>query len=251
MFIFSLPFRQRRSNYLQLSLQLIIFGMMILPVIGYAQVKEDSLIIKEGIARPLSIGDTVPLVRKDTLTPRKRTAFSRAKTDSSGKKIHEPRVATIRSAVLPGWGQVYNKKYWKLPIVYGALGITAYVFFDNIDFYQKIRYAYSVAQARDTPNFIKVDPRLLPLVENNDLASLRSNRNSFRSNIDYSVLFFIFFWGLNVLDATVDAHLKGFNVSDDLSLRIKPRLNYNTLGLAVVLDIHKGTKKMLPVHHNN
>src|SRR5687767_7425533 len=51
--------------------------------------------------------------------------------DTSAKK-YNPKVATFRSAVLPGWGQAYNKKYWKIPIVYAALGITAYIFFDNL-----------------------------------------------------------------------------------------------------------------------
>ena len=52
--------------------------------------------------------------------------------DTSKKKIHDPKIAVRRSAILPGLGQIYNKKYWKLPIVYGGLGVTGYIFFDNI-----------------------------------------------------------------------------------------------------------------------
>ena len=59
-------------------------------------------------------------------------------TAPEGKKVkkvnvYNPGKAALRSAIIPGWGQIYNKKYWKLPIVYGALGITGYIFFDNIN----------------------------------------------------------------------------------------------------------------------
>jgi hypothetical protein len=56
---------------------------------------------------------------------------------------HSPRKAAIRSALLPGWGQIYNKRYWKLPIVYGALGTTAYVFVYNLRTYKELKFAYS------------------------------------------------------------------------------------------------------------
>jgi hypothetical protein len=66
-------------------------------------------------------------------------------------------------------------------------------------------------------------------------------RNSFRQNVDYSVVFFILFWGLNVVDATVDAHLKSFDVNDNLSLDIKPGFSpmANTTGISLVLNIGK------------
>src|SRR5215213_9820775 len=73
-------------------------------------------------------------------------------TDTTGKNIlaadtalvkkHNPKIATFRSAVLPGWGQAYNKKYWKIPIVYGALGTTAAVFFYNLKTYKDLKQAY-------------------------------------------------------------------------------------------------------------
>jgi hypothetical protein len=65
--------------------------------------------------------------------------------DTSNKKavkVFNPRLATIRSAMVPGWGQIYNKKYWKLPLVYGALGTTAGVFIYNVKNYKLLRLAY-------------------------------------------------------------------------------------------------------------
>lgn len=170
-----------------------------------------------------------------------------ASPDTSVKKKHSPRKAAIRSAIIPGWGQAYNRKYWKMPIVYGALGTTAYVFNFNLTQYKRIGEAYNILIRKDTARYKEVDADLQPFLAQNASSSLRSYRNEYRKNIDYSVLVFILFWGLNVVDATVDAHLKGFDVSSDLSLKIKPGYNpgSNTSGLSLVFDIHKGRPKML------
>jgi Family of unknown function (DUF5683) len=168
-------------------------------------------------------------------------AIRKAPVDTAGKRKHSPRKATIRSAILPGWGQAYNKKYWKIPIVYAALGITAGVFNYNIKEYRKIQYAYGVLVTRDTANYKNVSKELQPYLELNAESSLRNIRSEFRQNIDYSVLIFILMWGLNVVDATVDGHLKEFDVSDNLSLKIKPSLQSlpNTAGISFVFTIGK------------
>ena len=92
----------------------------------------------------------------------------------------------------------------------------------------------------------KVHPELLPFVERGRTTELVNYRNEFRRNMDYSVLFFLVFWGLNIVDATVDAHLKGFDVTPDLSLKIKPGFNptSNTYGVSLVFDIHKGQPRL-------
>lgn len=159
--------------------------------------------------------------------------------DSSKQKIakvFDPRLATKRSAMVPGWGQIYNKKYWKLPLVYGGLGVTAGVFVYNVKNYRLLRLAYIYKTDKDSTNDKNIDPRF----KNLSAGALRSYRNSFRQNVDYSVLFFIIFWGLNVADATVDAHLKAFDVNDNLSLQIKQGYSplANTTGISLVVDIH-------------
>jgi hypothetical protein len=152
---------------------------------------------------------------------------------------HSPRKAAIRSAILPGWGQAYNKRYWKIPIVYAALGTSAYVFVDNVSWYRKLRFAYKVAVEKDVANYDKVDRRLSRFVETNNTSFLQYQRNEYRRNVDYSVLAFVLLWGLNVVDATVDAHLKSFDVSPDLSLHFKPGYSEmaNTNGISLVLAI--------------
>ena len=185
---------------------------------------------------PDSLG---PAIMKDTIRPVPDTPVR--KIDPTIRK-HSPRAAAIRSAILPGLGQIYNKKYWKLPIVYGALGVTGGIFFYNLKNYRDTRFAYKVKYAMrvthtaaDTALFAQVKDHLKPLSEE----SLRFYRDEFRRDVDLSALFFILFWGLNVIDATVDAHLKSFDVSPDLSLRFKPGYSEfaGTNGFSLVLSM--------------
>lgn len=184
----------------------------------------------------------------DSLIKKSPSIQDKAKADSI-RRAFSPKKATFRSLVLPGWGQAYNKKYWKIPIVYGALGTAAGVFVYNLKNYREIRFAYAAkykaslpgATRTDSADYFQIKPYLLPF----DLNSLRSFRDEFRSNIDYSVLAFILLWGINVADATVDAHLKTFDVSPDLSLRFKfgPSQMAGTSGVSLVLALNEPYKK--------
>jgi hypothetical protein len=173
-----------------------------------------------------------------------RAPVKKERKDSSVVKPHSPRTAAIRSALVPGLGQIYNKKYWKLPLVYGALGTTAGIFAFNLRNYRDTRFAYSAKYKaslppplNDSTDYFKIRPELMPL----SLESLRFYRNQYRRDIDYSVFFFLLAWALNVADATVDAHLKTFDVSPDLSLRIVPGHSElaGTTGISIVLIIRK------------
>jgi hypothetical protein len=161
--------------------------------------------------------------------------------DTTVKKINRPRIAAIRSAIFPGLGQIYNKKYWKLPIVYGALGATAFVFNYNLKNYKDLKQAYigkyNARVFKDSVEYFKIKSKLLPLSEE----SVRFNRDEFRKNVDYSVLFFLILWGVNVIDATVDAHLKSFDITPDLSFKIIPGHSElaNTNGISIVMKIGK------------
>ena len=195
--------------------------------------------ILDSTGKTIIADTTTPSVPTDSLS--KVAEPVKDKKVDSVLKVHSPRKAIIRSAIIPGWGQIYNKKYWKLPLVYGALGATGYVFFDNIKIYKDSRFAYKakykaslpVDQGRDSTDYFKIKPEYLIY----SLESLRANRDQFRKYIDYSVLFFVFFWGLNVVDAAVDAHLKSFDVSPDLSLLIKPGYSEmaGTKGISIIL----------------
>ena len=181
----------------------------------------------------ISIKDSVPVI--------KNTVASGNRYDSA-IKAHTPKKAALRSAIVPGLGQIYNKKYWKLPIIYGALGTCTGIFFYNLGNYKDTRFAYRVkynmrVNGTDSALFSQIKSKLKPL----DEESLRYYRNQFRRDIDYSALFFILLWGLNVVDATVDAHLKSFDVSPELSLQFKPGYSElaRTNGLSIVMKIGK------------
>ncbi|HYF33605.1 MAG TPA: DUF5683 domain-containing protein [Chitinophagaceae bacterium] len=194
-----------------------------------------------------------PRVQKDTSLFAKGLLDTIPNRQDTAKPRHSPRKAAIRSAILPGWGQAYNKKYWKIPIVYTAIGIPAYLFLDNLKWYRRTKYAYLVVSTNstNTDSLNRVHPELRPFVDRGFGNELLNYRNEFRRNVDYSALFFLLFWGLNIVDASVDAHLKDFNVTPDLSLKIKPGYSPtgNTYGLSLVFDIHDGKPKLKSLGH--
>jgi hypothetical protein len=177
--------------------------------------------------------------QKDSTKKRNTKIFSKA----DPAKTYNPRIATYRSAILPGWGQATNKKYWKIPVVYAALGTTTYIFLRNVKQYNEAKNAYINAIDNDPSNDYLIPQPYFSVKNQPD--RIKTFRNQVRQNVDYTVLFFILFWGLNVVDATVDAHLKTFDVSDDLSLQIKPGYSQlaNTNGISIVLNIGKNGSK--------
>lgn len=167
--------------------------------------------------------------------------FTIDSTEKKKVRVYSPKVAAFRSAVLPGLGQIYNKKYWKLPIVYGALGTSAAVFVYNLNWYKRTKFAYKVLAEQDVASYDKVHPQLRRLVDGGQLETIKYYRDEYRRDIDYSAVFFVVIWGLNVVDAAVDAHLKAFDVSPDLSFRIKAGRSEmaGTNGLSLVMNIGK------------
>ncbi|HMG83979.1 MAG TPA: DUF5683 domain-containing protein [Ferruginibacter sp.] len=222
----------------QLSIFFVPFFLIFFSLSSIAQVKGDS------VAIPIKDTNSFLINNKRFFHHRAVAPLDSAKlftvnpNDSHGVRQFNPRTATIRSAILPGWGQAYNRKYWKIPIVYAALGTTAGIFLYNLKNYNQFKKAYKQSV---TDNGVIDDPLIEPDLRIYSQQSLLAYRNEFRQNIDYSVLFFLLFWGLNVVDATVDAHLKSFDVSDDISIEIKPGHSYiaNTDGLSLVMKIGK------------
>jgi hypothetical protein len=160
-------------------------------------------------------------------------------TDTVKKQIpHSPRKATIRSAMIPGWGQAYNKKYWKIPIVWGALGTCVGFFVYNRTEYVNARDAYRYKADTDPSNDVLIKPKFVPV----DAEAVRQYRNGVRQNVDYSVLAFLICWGLNVVDATVDGHFKEFEVNENLSLQINPSFAPQTKQTQIGLVMHFGKR---------
>lgn len=208
--------------------------------------------------------DTIPsgfktadsnLIKKKLAKEKQHTADSIARV---ARHIRSPHKATLLSTFVPGSGQIYNRKYWKAPIVWAAVGIPAYTYFYNKNWYHKTQRAISLLDpytnsglpyptTGDSINL--VDPKLRAFMVQGGEQQLLSYRNEFRKDEDYSILFFLLFWGLNVVDATVDAHLSSFDVSNQLSIHLQqPSESTGSagMGLALVLDFHKPKYRTLP-----
>lgn len=129
-----------------------------------------------------------------------------------------PSKAAFYSAILPGLGQAYNKKYWKIPIVYAALGTGIYFYIDNNKQYNRYRTAYKQRLAGLKDEFSEVVA---------DTDALIEAQKFYQKNRDLSLLLTVVAYVLNIVDANVDAHLLQFNVSDDLSLH--PHIDQNEI----------------------
>ncbi len=139
--------------------------------------------------------------------------------DSTKKSIDidplTPAKAAFYSAILPGLGQAYNKKYWKIPLVYGAIGTSMYFYLDSNKRYNQYRDAYKRRLEGYT------DDKFSYL----DKSRLIAGQKFYQRNRDLSALFIVAFYALNIIDANVDAALIQFNVNETLS--VKPTIYPN------------------------
>ena len=166
------------------------------------------------------------------------TAFDLKKDQAALKPIaYSPRKAIVRSAIIPGWGQITNKKAWKLPLVYASLGTTTYLFFRNLNQFKDARNSYILATDNDPSNDNLIPQPYYSVKDQPE--RIRVFRNQVRQNIDYSVVFFILFFFFNVVDAAVDSHLKTFDVTDKISLNLKVGNSSfsNTTGISLIMPL--------------
>lgn len=133
-------------------------------------------------------------------------------------KIHSPHKATMW-ALLPGAGQIYNRKYWKLPIVYAGFVVTGYFALSARAEYQKYNDAYiCTLKAEADTTYICTNP----LSEKYSKQQLSTNSDYYRRNMELSFILMGVWYILQILDATVDAHLYYWEVNEDLSMRVEP-----------------------------
>ncbi|HLU89285.1 MAG TPA: DUF5683 domain-containing protein [Cyclobacteriaceae bacterium] len=143
----------------------------------------------------------------------------------------DPKVATILSAVFPGAGQAYNEKIWKIPIIYGGIITTAYFVEFNNRRYRRFKEALTIVRSPGGTN---------PFPNLNEDGIIR-NVDYWRRNRDLCYLIFGVIYVLGIVDAQVDAHLSGFDVSDDLSLKLEPAYESlsaggKTIGLSMKIN---------------
>lgn len=156
-----------------------------------------------------------------------------------------PSKAAFYSAVLPGLGQVYNQRYWKVPIVFGAIGTGVYAYIYNDDLYDRFRDAFKRRRAGFTDDeFYDINNSgVVPGSPDLSDEALQDAQERYQRDRDLALVITIGLYALNIIDANVDAHLKQFNVDEDLSLELKPYLEYHPInsdpnyGLAITIKL--------------
>ena len=182
------------------------FALLLLFVNGWAQeTPKDSV-------QNSQTDDRVDLLNDSTGNGKKRKVV----TIETYAKRFDPRKALFYSAVLPGLGQAYNKKYWKIPLVYGGLiGLLAGVKFYD-DYQQKYKNALF-----DMINYPDIQ-QFKPITNAEAEKQVRANIDTYRRQRDYFMILTGFFYILQMVDAHVDAHLKEFDLNPKMQVRIEP-----------------------------
>jgi hypothetical protein len=147
------------------------------------------------------------------------------------KKDHHPRNASILSAIVPGAGQIYNRKWWKPPIIWAAMGGLGYYFLQNQNLYTEYR--------NDVRNLAKGDTASVKNIKY-DIDQLQTKKLTYRKHRDLFAFGLIAVYAVQIIDANVDGHLRTFDVSDDLSLelRAKPLCTGTVFGAGLSLRLN-------------
>lgn len=172
---------------------------------------DTTLIITSGLPDDVV---TVPTDSADTSKKRFRLHLS------PKKDFYDPKVAVRRSLVLPGWGQVYNNRIWKVPIIYAGFATFTVFIIGNHQGYLEYDRAL---KCTDSINFCYPNP-YATLQDQIGTQGIYNIREQYRRSRDFNIILCGLWYVLNLVDAYVDAHLRGFNVSEDLSLDVNPSI---------------------------
>ena len=176
---------------------------IILTFQGFLSIAQtDTIILDNNI-----VDDTAAVAKK----PSKTKPYNLRK--SFGEDYPHPKTATYAALLIPGAGQIYNKDWWKVPIVWGAYGAVGYSIYFNYTQYQRFNTAV-IRSLRNEPHEF----------EGVGVETLRVNRDGYRKNLEYSYLGAVLIHLLAATEAYVAAHLHDFDISEDLSLRITPKI---------------------------
>ncbi len=168
--------------------------------------------------------DSLPVLQDSLATPNEDLGKRKFRLKLKGMfkgPYPIPKKALLLSFAVPGLGQIYNKKYWKLPIVYGAIGGLGYAAFFNRSEYIRFRTAHRYRVDGDPTT---VDEFTINGIERTDAENLRNIRDGYAKDMQLSYAGLIIVYALGAVDAFVDAHLYHFNVDEDLSMSIIPNV---------------------------
>ncbi|NID09337.1 DUF5683 domain-containing protein [Fibrivirga algicola] len=188
------------------------------------------------------------LVDSDTDSVSTDTVQLSDKVNAEIRKI-VPKRAALLSLALPGLGQIYNGQKWKAPVIYAGFGTFGYFIVTYTGNYQTYLTAYRTASAMTVNPVTQApitDPREKTAVVNGrplDLNQLKQGTDFWRRWRDYNIIFTALFWGLNVVDANVTAHLKTFDLSDSLTLKYSPTVIPSPSGFVPGVKLTMNFKK--------
>lgn len=160
---------------------------------------------------------------------------------------HSPSKAALFSTFCPGLGQIYNKKYWKLPIVYAGIGISGYYLIRNQKLFKSYKDGYvkysNHPNSQETKDYLQTLEMIRKYPNADPSLVLSHFMDLYRNWRDWSVFSISFIYLLNIVDATVDAYLFYYDISDNISLRLKPVIInsatcYGAIGLQFNVDFH-------------
>ena len=183
----------------------IILGMVLL--LGFSKTEAQNIVFD-------TVGNA--LITADTVVKEQNIGKS-----TKAKKPHSPKKATIMSACLPGLGQVYNRKWWKVPIVYAGLGGLGYMAYNNYYEYKSYLHAYEF-KTGDLPEGVTLNEHETDLANRYADSQLQTYKEAYRRDFEFYSILTAAWYGLNIIDACVDGHLYSYDISDDLSLSIDP-----------------------------
>lgn len=177
-----------------------------------AQTSFDTLTVEKKQKMKFTVDSTKAQVKTDSFISKTDSTLAEKK-----KKRHSPTKAALFSAALPGLGQGYNKKYWKIPIVYAGFAGLGYAVYYTATEFKNYRSAYRLQVDGD-----KTTIGSYKGIE--DEATLKTYRDYFKRNLDISAICTAVWYTLNIVDAAVDAHLFEWNMKDDLTVSWRPVL---------------------------
>jgi hypothetical protein len=151
----------------------------------------------------------------------------------------DPTSVMYKSMIIPGWGQIQNKQFWKVPIIYGLLGGLTWYSIHLTKSYHDYRAAYYNMNP-DSPDDFRFGPTPDYIPENASLVALQDTRNALRNQRDFMYIAIGLAYGLNIVDAYVFAHMRSFDVSEDLTMKtsITPSvLAYGNPGVTLSIEL--------------
>ena len=186
-----------------------LFLVGIIMLLGFSKAEAQDVVFD-------TVGNTT--ITADTIVKNSKPA-----KNTKEKKAHSPKTATIMSACLPGLGQIYNGKWWKVPIVYGGFGGLGYLVYSNYSEYHSYLLAYEY-KTGDLPEGTTLNEYQTSLANRYAASQLQTYKESYRRDFEFYTILTVAWYALNIVDACVDGHLYSYDISDDLSLNVDPYL---------------------------